>query len=90
MPESQQFQIYLNEEELKALPGQTIAEVLLANQRLLFRKTQNDIPRGAFCGMGVCYECRMKVDGELNVRTCITEATPGCRVEIQTDGQPGQ
>ncbi len=87
MSESNQFQIELNGEKINAFQGQTIAEALIANQQLIFRKTPKDITRGPFCGMGVCYECRMKVNGVLNVRTCTTEATPGCRVETQKDGQ---
>jgi sarcosine oxidase subunit alpha len=87
MSASEKFQIQFDGEHLSAVSGQTIAEVLLANQKLIFRKTPKSIPRGPFCGMGVCYECRMKVDGVPNVRTCTAEATPGCRVETQDDGQ---
>ena len=86
MSASDTFQIQFDGEILSAVHGQTIAEVLLANQKLIFRKTPKSIPRGPFCGMGVCYECRMIVDGVPNVRTCTTEATPGCRVETQDDG----
>jgi succinate dehydrogenase/fumarate reductase-like Fe-S protein len=87
MSDLNRFQIELNGEKLNAYKGQTIAEALVANRELMFRKTQKNIFRGPFCGMGVCYECQMRVNGELNVRTCITEATPGIRVETQIDGQ---
>ena len=87
MSASEKFQIQFDGELLSAVQGQTIAEVLLANQQLIFRKTPKSVSRGPFCGMGVCYECRMNVDGIPNVRTCTTEATPGCRVETQDDGQ---
>ena len=87
MSASNKFQIQLDGVHLPAVQGQTIAEVLLANQELIFRKTPKNIPRGPFCGMGVCYECRMNVDGVPNVRTCTTEATPGCSVETQKDAQ---
>ncbi|RMF84439.1 MAG: (2Fe-2S)-binding protein, partial [Nitrospinota bacterium] len=40
-------------------------------------------PRGIFCGMGVCHDCRMIVNGHPNTRTCITLAEPGCRVQRQ-------
>ena len=87
MSASDTFQIQCDGETLSAVHGQTIAEVLLANQKVIFRKTPTRIPRGPFCGMGVCFECRMIVDGVANVRTCTTEATPGCRVETQDDGR---
>ena len=37
--------------------------------------------------MGVCFECQMEVNGVPNVRTCTVEATEGCKVEPQKDGQ---
>ncbi|MDR1798380.1 MAG: (2Fe-2S)-binding protein [Bifidobacteriaceae bacterium] len=38
-------------------------------------------PRGAFCGMGVCWECRATVDGQPWVRACLAAATPGLRLD---------
>jgi len=77
--------IEVNGRKLRAQKGQTIAEALLANGFKLFRKTRNDAPRGFYCGMGVCYECRMIVNGMPNVRTCMTLATPGCKVTTQDE-----
>jgi aerobic-type carbon monoxide dehydrogenase small subunit (CoxS/CutS family) len=36
-----------------------------------------------YCGIGLCYECTMVIDGVPNTRACQTLATPGCRVETQ-------
>ena len=38
-------------------------------------------PRGGLCGMGSCYECRARVDGQLR-RTCLTPAKDGMTVEL--------
>ncbi|MCB1606222.1 MAG: (2Fe-2S)-binding protein [Xanthomonadales bacterium] len=38
-------------------------------------------PRGAFCAMGVCQECRVRVDGRRGVLACLTEVREGMRVE---------
>ena len=62
--------------------------VLLAAGIRTFRHSPGGEPRGVFCGMGVCFECRMIVDGRPNVRTCMTPAHPGCRVERQADSGP--
>ena len=40
-------------------------------------------PRGVFCAIGVCHDCRMIVDGEVNVRTCLLPARAGMIVETQ-------
>ncbi|HEX7549670.1 MAG TPA: 2Fe-2S iron-sulfur cluster-binding protein [Candidatus Methylomirabilis sp.] len=36
-----------------------------------------------FCGMGICFDCLMTVNGMCNVRTCITPAEPGMIVTTQ-------
>ncbi|SDP85558.1 (2Fe-2S)-binding protein [Desulforhopalus singaporensis] len=87
MSKKETFTFELDGEELKAYHGQTIAEALLVNQKMVFRKTRNRNSRSAFCGMGVCYECLMKVDGISNVRTCMTQVHPNCKVEMLEDGQ---
>ena len=43
-------------------------------------------PRGLYCAIGNCSSCLMVVDGESNVKTCITLAKDGMVVESQ-DGK---
>jgi predicted molibdopterin-dependent oxidoreductase YjgC len=74
---------------LKARKGQRIADALLSAGIQTFRTTRNGKPRGVFCGMGICHECCMVVDGIPNVRTCITEVQPGMRVNHQNDSSIG-
>ncbi|HEX7339439.1 MAG TPA: (2Fe-2S)-binding protein [Rhodanobacteraceae bacterium] len=45
-----------------------------------FRVSRNGQPRAPLCGMGVCFECRVQVDGEAHVRACMTPARDGMRV----------
>jgi len=40
-------------------------------------------PRGFYCAIGNCASCKMLVDGEPNVRTCITPLKAGMVVESQ-------
>ena len=78
------FEIEVNGEKILAYEGETIAEVLLANGKRTMRRTAKiDQPRGLYCGMGICYECRMIVDGRPNVQVCQFLAKPGCKVETQ-------
>ena len=85
MEQDHTFEIEVNGRKFRAQKGQTIAEALLANGFKVFRKTRNDAPRGFYCGMGVCYECRMILNGIPNVRTCMTPAIPGCNVTTQDE-----
>ena len=81
------FEIEVNGKKIPAYRGQTIAEAILASGIRVLRTTQNNAPRGIYCAMGICYECRMIVNGVPNVRTCMTPATPGSRVTTQTDAK---
>ena len=87
MGEEDRFEIEVNGRKIPAYRGQTIAEAILANRKRVLRTTQNNAPRGVYCAMGICYECRMIVDGVPNVRTCMTLATPGCKVNSQADAE---
>jgi|TARA_B100000315_G_C14557223_1_gene578752 predicted molibdopterin-dependent oxidoreductase YjgC len=74
--------LIVNGQEIQAQAGESIAAALLAaGQRQISQNSKSRAPRGYFCGMGMCFECVATVDGVPNVRTCITEVTPGCVVE---------
>ena len=87
MNSGDKFEIEVDGRTILARSGQTIAEALLANGVRTLRMTQKQASRGAYCGMGICYECRMIVNGIPNVRTCMTLATPGCRIATQDDSR---
>ena len=69
---------------LRAYGGESIAAALIAAGRRHARLTARaGEPRGYFCGMGVCQDCLMTVDGLLNVRSCVTPVRDGLRVDTQ-------
>jgi aerobic-type carbon monoxide dehydrogenase small subunit (CoxS/CutS family) len=71
-------------EKILAFEGETIAAALMAAGRRMLRHThKKNHPRGVYCGIGLCHECLMIVDGVPNTRACQTPAAPGCRVETQ-------
>jgi sarcosine oxidase subunit alpha len=78
------FEIEVDGEKLTAYEGETIAAVLLAAGIRICRTTGNrKHPRGVYCGIGLCHECMMVIDGVPNTRSCQSLAYPGCRVETQ-------
>ena len=87
MSSDETFEIEVDGKTILACSGQTIAEALLANGVRMLRMTPKQASRGVYCGMGICYECRMIVNGIPNVRTCMTLATPGCRITTQNDSR---
>jgi len=70
--------------EVRAYEGESIAAALVASGRRFTRWTaRTGEPRGYFCGMGVCQDCLVTVDGLPNVRACVTPVRDGMRVESQ-------
>jgi len=45
-------------------------------------------PRGPLCAMGTCFECRVDVDGEPHVLSCLTPVREGMSVSLRGAGQP--
>ena len=66
------------------MPGQSIAAALVADGVLSWRTTRRDAkPRGLFCGIGICFDCLVVVDGRPNRRACIVTAEAGMTVRTQ-------
>ena len=64
---------------LSAPAGQSLAAVLLQAGREALLDSPAGAPRGLYCGIGVCQECRVVVDGVV-VRSCVTPVAAGMRV----------
>jgi aerobic-type carbon monoxide dehydrogenase small subunit (CoxS/CutS family) len=74
----------VNGRPVSARPGDTVASALIASSVREFRRTRHTrAPRGMFCGMGVCFDCVVTVDGQRSVPACMTPVRPGMRVELQ-------
>ena len=83
--------IYVDGQPWSVYPGETIASALVAAGRLHLRKTSDRQEwRGYYCGMGVCWECLVVVDGRPNVRACMTFVRDGMRIETQDGYGPGE
>ncbi|WP_330261577.1 (2Fe-2S)-binding protein [Streptomyces sp. NBC_00539] len=69
---------------LTAESGQSIAAVLWNAGILAWRTTrEGGAPRGAFCGIGSCYDCLVTVNGRPNQRACLVPARAGDTVTTQ-------
>lgn len=73
--------VIVDGEPALAYPGETVATVLLALGLQTFRHTAHGAPRGLFCGMGICFDCLVTVDGQPDVRACMTPVRAGMVVE---------
>lgn len=76
---------------LVAVPGQNIGAALVSNGVTAWRSTRkNTRPRGLFCGIGVCFDCLVTVDGQANQRACLVEVQEGMEIEGSCADQGGR
>lgn len=76
--------IVVNGEQLTASSSDTVASALWANGIRTLRRSRSGEPRGIYCGIGHCFECRVAIDGEMDQRSCLTAVRPGMQIETET------
>lgn len=65
------------------VPADASVAAAVAMLGVPFRRSCGGQLRAPLCGMGVCFECRVRIDGVAQLRACMTPARAGMRV--QTD-----
>ena len=68
--------------------GDSVHAALVAAGIRQLRHSKNGEPRGVFCGMGICYECLVTIDGKPDQRACMTRAQDGMTVTTHQSEQP--
>ncbi|WEH14164.1 (2Fe-2S)-binding protein [Streptomyces sp. VNUA24] len=78
------FTVTLDGRAVEALPGQTVGAALRAAGVTSWRTTRGaGRPRGLFCGIGVCFDCLVTVNGRPNQRACLVPVRPGDTITTQ-------
>jgi len=79
---SNQVNFTFNGKSISCEEGQSIAAAMIAVGNRELRTTRfGDEPRSIFCGIGVCYDCVVVVNGVANQRSCLIEAKDAMKVE---------
>lgn len=81
---AEQIRVMVNGAEIVVPAGTSVAAAVARTGRTAFRRSVSGEPRGPVCGMGICYECRVTVNGLANQRSCLLPCEAG--MEIRTDG----
>ena len=76
------IQIFINEAPILVVKGATVAAAL-AQVKVHTRRSVSGEPRTSFCGMGVCQECRVKIDG-IRKLACQTLCSQGMKGDTQS------
>lgn len=72
--------LQFEERPIEIQPFDTVASCLMRAGILGLRTSLTGEPRGVFCGIGVCNDCLVTIDGRSNCRACQVEASPGLQV----------
>jgi len=64
--------------------GSMVSAAILKSGVNGFRRSVTGELRGPLCGMGICFECRVTIDGEAHCRSCQTVCQDG--MDVRTDG----
>ena len=76
----ERVEIFVDDRPIQAEQGTTVAAAMLDAGVTAFRASVGGEPRAPLCGMGICYECRVTIDGAPQQRSCMTRVKPGMRV----------
>lgn len=72
----------LNGKLVEAAAGTSVAAMVM-NHNVAARRSVQGEARGPLCGMGICLECRVKIDGVEHERGCQVMVREG--MEVETD-----
>ena len=66
-----------------SVPAGAMVSTAVALAGAGYRRSVTGEPRGPLCGMGICFECRVTIDGREHCRSCQVVCAPG--MEVRTD-----
>ncbi len=78
-----QVQIRVNGQPVRVPVGTIVAAAVAQAGFTRFRRSVLGQPRGPLCGMGICLECRVTINGQPHCRSCQTLCVEG--MEVRTD-----
>jgi len=81
MPET--IQLRVNGKSVAVPAGTVVAAAVALAGTTRFRKSVLGGPRGPLCGMGICMECRLTINGRAHCRSCLVLCENG--MEVRTD-----
>ena len=85
MPE--RIELRIDGQRIRVAAGTTVAAAVLAAGITAFRRSVCGEPRAPLCGMGICYECRLTIDGVPHCRSCQILCRSGMEVRTSAGGQ---
>jgi len=89
MKQLNEFTINFDGDDINVSAGQSVAEALLDNGIKIFGSNHKGYSRGPYCCMGLCGQCMIEIDSQINMRACTCKAVAGMNVRTQHDSELG-
>jgi hypothetical protein len=80
---SEPIVVQVNGKAVSVAAGTIVAAAVVIGGETAFRRSVLGKPRGPLCGMGICMECRVTINGRKHCRSCQILCEPG--MEIRTN-----
>ena len=77
------MKVIVNSKPIEVPEGTVVAAAVAAAGIAKFRSSVLLQARGPLCGMGICMECRVTINGQAHCRSCLTVCQEG--MEVHTD-----
>jgi len=77
--------VHINGQAVDAAIGETVLSVIQALGMRQIARNDHEQISGAYCGMGVCQCCLVKIDGRHKRRACQTVVRDGMQIETQAN-----
>jgi predicted molibdopterin-dependent oxidoreductase YjgC len=79
-------QITVDRRTISVDAGTSVAAARLGGGTTAFRTSVSGTMRGPLCGMGICHECRVTIDGVAHRRSCMIAVADGMQVVTDNAG----
>jgi predicted molibdopterin-dependent oxidoreductase YjgC len=73
----------INGRAINVTAGSTVAAAVAVAGAVAFRRSVSGEPRAPLCGMGICFECRVTINGQAHARSCQIVCQNG--MDVRTD-----
>ena len=74
------MQIRIDGRTVQAAADASVAAALLNDGVQQFRRSVTGEARAPLCGMGICFECRVTIDGVAHRRACLEPVRAGMEI----------
>ena len=86
-PQDGSVSIEIDGERISVPPAISVAAALWLHGSIPSRlSVVGHAPRAPYCMMGVCFECRVEIDGDAERQACMVTVAEGMRIRQPRDG----